>query len=71
MDTEEGGPEPLIRVLGPNGEDWGLMTMIEAVDRSVSLDLDLFEIDGSIDPPIWRISDYGRMKYEDAHRNEG
>lgn len=49
-----------------NGEDWGLMTVPEVVDLSHSLDLDLIEVDGAGDPPVWRVGDYGRMKYEEC-----
>ena len=55
-----------IRVVGPNGEQVGLMNTREAIDLAKSRGLDLVEIASKADPPVCKIVDYGKYKYEQA-----
>jgi len=57
---------PKIRVVLPNGEQLGVMTPREAVAKAKSIGLDLVEIAPNADPPVCKIVDYGKWKYEQA-----
>jgi translation initiation factor IF-3 len=52
-------------VVGPNGEDLGLMTVAEAMEKAQKVDLDLIELDPRADPIVFQILDYGKAKYEE------
>jgi len=55
-----------IRVVGPNGDQLGVMNTREAIDLAKSRGLDLVEIASKADPPVCKIVDYGKYKYEQA-----
>jgi translation initiation factor IF-3 len=56
--------EPQIRVIGSDGEQLGVMTAEDALARAVDEGLDLVEVAPGSAPPVCRIMDYGRYKYE-------
>ena len=56
--------EPQVRVIGSDGEQLGVMTAEDALARAVDVGLDLVEVAPSSAPPVCRIRDYGRYKYE-------
>jgi translation initiation factor IF-3 len=56
--------EPRVRVIGSAGEQLGVMSAEEAMARAVEEGLDLVEVAPGSDPPVCRIMDYGRYKYE-------
>ncbi len=56
--------EPEIRVIGADGEQLGVMSSDEALARAVEEGLDLVEVAPGSRPPVCRIMDYGRYKYE-------
>ncbi len=59
--------EPKVRVvLGSTGEQLGIMSTREAVDKAKSIGLDLVEVTAKADPPVCRICDYGKYKYEQS-----
>jgi translation initiation factor IF-3 len=51
-------------VIGHEGEQLGVMTSEEALSRAVEVGLDLVEVAPGSSPPVVRIMDYGRYKYE-------
>jgi len=53
-----------IRVIADDGEQLGVMTPEDAIERAQSLGLDLVEVAPGSRPPVCRIMDYGRYKYE-------
>ncbi len=55
-----------IRVVGPQGDQLGVMNTREAIDLAKSRGLDLVEIAAKADPPVCKIVDYGKYKYEQA-----
>ncbi len=55
-----------IRVVGPNGDQLGIMNTREAIDLAKSRGLDLVEIAAKADPPVCKIVDYGKFKYEQS-----
>ena len=56
--------EPTIRVIGADGEQLGVMTPEDAMTQAEELGLDLVEVAPGSKPPVCRIMDYGRYKYE-------
>jgi len=59
-----------IRVIGPDGEQLGIMSPREALERARELELDLIEVAPNAKPPVCRIMDYGKFKYEQQKRSK-
>ncbi len=58
---------PKVRVVyGEDSQQLGVMSTREAVDKAKSVGLDLVEIAANADPPVCRIVDYGKYKYEQS-----
>jgi translation initiation factor IF-3 len=57
---------PRVRVINAAGEQLGVMSSREALARAIAVGLDLVEIAGQVDPPVCKIIDYGKYKYEQA-----
>ena len=55
---------PQIRVIDEEGEMLGVMTAREALQRAFAAGLDLLEISPNAEPPVCKITDFGRFKYE-------
>jgi translation initiation factor IF-3 len=55
---------PQVRLVGPDGAQIGIVTIQEALRRAQELDLDLVEVAPNAAPPVCRIMDYGKFKYE-------
>jgi translation initiation factor IF-3 len=53
-----------IRVIGSDGAQLGIMHPAEALERARAEGLDLVEVAAGSNPPVCRIMDYGRFKYE-------
>lgn len=53
-----------MRVLGPEGENFGIMSSDDALKKAQEMGLDLIEVSGSASPPVARIADLGKYKYE-------
>lgn len=51
-------------MVGPGGEQLGIMTIAQALSRAQALDFDLVEVAPQADPPVCKIMDYGKYKYE-------
>ncbi len=50
--------------MGPSGDQIGVVTTQDALTQARDLDLDLVEVAPQADPPVARIMDYGKFKYE-------
>ena len=55
---------PQVRLVGADGEQIGVVTAQEALQRAREADLDLVEVAPQANPPVCRIMDYGKFKYE-------
>jgi translation initiation factor IF-3 len=55
---------PQIRVIGPNGEQVGVMSVQEALRSAEAAALDLVEVAPTAEPPVCRIMDYGKFVFE-------
>ena len=53
-----------IRVIGPDGQMLGIIPTEEALTRARELELDLVEVSPNDRPPVCRIMDFGKFKYE-------
>jgi translation initiation factor IF-3 len=51
-------------LVGPDGAQVGVVTTQDALQRARDLDLDLVEVAPQASPPVARIMDYGKYKYE-------
>lgn len=53
-----------VRVIAPNGEMIGVLSIREALDKARLMKLDLLEISPNVEPPVCKILDFGRYKYD-------
>lgn len=53
-----------MRVIGPEGEQYGILPTPEAFRRAQELGYDLVEVAPTSQPPVCRVMDYGKYKYE-------
>ncbi len=54
-----------LRVIGPEGENYGVIPFAEAMKKAEEFGLDLLEISPTAVPPIAKIMDYGKYQYEE------
>jgi len=76
--TNQGGPistetrvnerirVPEVRLIGPGGEQVGIVRIEDALRVAADADLDLVEVAPDARPPVCKIMDYGKYKYETA-----
>ncbi|MFO0996923.1 MAG: translation initiation factor IF-3 [Alphaproteobacteria bacterium] len=55
---------PTVRLVDETGENVGLVPRDDALRRAEAAGLDLVEVAGQADPPVCKILDYGKYKYE-------
>ena len=55
---------PQVRLVGPDGDQIGVVATQEALRMAREIDLDLVEVAPQANPPVCRIMDYGKFKYE-------
>lgn len=53
-----------LRVVGPEGENLGTLSLAEALKKADELKLDLIEISPKAKPPVAKIMDYGQYRYD-------
>ena len=53
-----------VRLVDENGEQVGVVSTADALRRAESVGLDLMEVSPNADPPVCKILDYGRFRYE-------
>ena len=53
-----------LRVVGPEGENFGIMSSDAALAKAQEMGLDLIEVSAGATPPVSRIADLGKYKYE-------
>lgn len=59
---------PQVRLIGPNGENIGVVSIDEAKQVAREADLDLVEVAPNSDPPVCRVMDFGKFIYERAKK---
>jgi translation initiation factor IF-3 len=57
-----------VRLIGPSGDQLGIKPVPEALRMAKGLDLDLVEVAPNANPPVCRIMDYGKFKYEEDQK---
>jgi len=57
-----------VRVIGPDGEQLGIMSAKEAYFKAKDANLDLVKIAPTAKPPVCKIIDYGKYRYELARK---
>ncbi|MGF1595252.1 MAG: translation initiation factor IF-3 [Kiloniellaceae bacterium] len=55
---------PQVRLVDENGEQVGVVSVTDALRRAENAGLDLMEVSPNADPPVCKILDYGRFRYE-------
>lgn len=59
---------PEVRLSGPENEPLGIVPLQEALRMAGELDVDLVEIAATASPPVCRLMDYGKFKYQEQKR---
>jgi translation initiation factor IF-3 len=59
-----------LRVIGPEGENFGVLSLEEAMKKAEELSLDLIEISPNAVPPVAKIADFGRYTYEENKKSK-
>ena len=57
---------PEVRLVGPNGEQVGIVRVEDALRLAAEADLDLVEVAPMAKPPVAKLMDFGKYKYEAA-----
>jgi translation initiation factor IF-3 len=57
-----------VRVVGPEGEQLGVLSIEAALERAQVAGMDLVEVNPMAKPPVCKIMDYGKFKYEEKKR---
>lgn len=60
----------MVRLVGPDGNQLGVMAISEALRTARELELDLVEVSPRSRPPVCRVMDYGKYKYEQSKRDQ-
>jgi translation initiation factor IF-3 len=55
---------PEVRVIGPKGENVGVISINEALRMAREAELDLVEVASNANPPVCRVMDFGKFLYE-------
>jgi translation initiation factor IF-3 len=57
-----------IRLVGVNNEPLGIVSLQEAIAQAEEADIDLVEIAPQAEPPVCRLMDYGKFKYQEQKK---
>ncbi|MFV9616653.1 MAG: translation initiation factor IF-3, partial [Gammaproteobacteria bacterium] len=57
---------PQVRVIDHESNQLGLMTSEDALKRAVEVGLDLVEVSPNAEPPVCRIMDFGKFRFENS-----
>jgi translation initiation factor IF-3 len=60
-----------VRLVGEKGEQLGIMPLSQAQETARKHDLDLVEVAPAAVPPVCRLLDYGKYKYQQAKKDQG
>ena len=59
---------PAVRLVDETGENVGVVAIDDAIRRAEAAGLDLVEVSGAADPPVCKILDFGKFKYEEQKK---
>jgi len=59
-----------VRVIGPQGENLGVLTLQEALMKAAEFEQDLIEISPNANPPVAKIADMGKYLYEENKKQK-
>jgi translation initiation factor IF-3 len=59
-----------VRLIGPEGEQVGVVSRMQALDAATEAGLDLVEISPSAEPPVCRIMDFGKFLYTESKKQQ-
>jgi len=59
-----------VRLIGADGNQFGIVSVEEALEEANDAELDLVEISPNAKPPVCKILDYGKFKYEEQKREQ-
>src|SRR5438105_9018522 len=59
---------PEVRLSGPNNEPLGIVSLAEALRMAGEADVDLVESAATANPPVCRLMDYGKFKYQEQKK---
>ena len=59
---------PEVRLNGPNNEPLGIVPILEALRLAGEQEVDLVELAATADPPVCRLMDYGKFKYQEQKK---
>lgn len=59
-----------MRLIGPEGENFGVVSTKEALVKAQEMDMDLIEISPNTNPPIAKIMDYGKFLYTESKKQK-
>ena len=59
-----------VRLIDHDGKQFGIVLINEALERATSLGLDLIELNPDSNPPVCKIIDYGKYKYEQQRQKK-
>lgn len=59
-----------VRLVGETGEQLGIMSSQEALEKAMEMDLDLVKISPNATPPVCKLMDYGKYRFEQAKRDK-
>ena len=59
-----------VRVIAADGEQLGILQRNDAIDRAKEAGMDLVEVASTSEPPVCRIMDYGKFKYEQQKKKQ-
>lgn len=59
-----------VRLIGPQGENFGVVTTKDAITKATEFGLDLVEISPNAVPPIAKITDYGKFLYSENKKQK-
>ena len=59
---------PELRIISPEGDNLGVLSLSDALDKAKELGLDLIEISPTAVPPVAKIMDYGKFQYDEKKK---
>ena len=59
-----------MRVIDPDGEQIGIIPTRQALETATEFGLDLVEVSPNAKPPVCKIMDYGRYRYEQTKKKQ-
>jgi translation initiation factor IF-3 len=57
-----------VRLINADGEQVGIVSLETALEQARDVDLDLIEVSPNANPPVCRILDFGKLKYEEKKK---